>query len=150
MDAVTYPDETVCRYIGENVSPIRVAYNDKHLAAEFNVKWTPTLVTLDVEGKEHHRTLGYLSPRELVASLMLGNAKIEYELDRFQEAVGILDRLLADYGDTDSAPEATYLRGVSLYKDTGQASPLKEAYEALQARYPDNEWTRRAYPYRLL
>jgi hypothetical protein len=28
--------------------------------------------------------------------------------------------------------------------------PLKAAYEKLQAEYPASEWTKRAYPYRLI
>jgi outer membrane protein assembly factor BamD (BamD/ComL family) len=57
---------------------------------------------------------------------------------------------LAEYPKSDSAPEAVYLRGVCGYKSTHAPKPLKEAYERLQAQYPSSEWTKRAYPYRLL
>ena len=36
------------------------------------------------------------------------------------------------------------------FKNTGNPAPLKEAYETLSSQYPDSEWTKRAYPYRLL
>ena len=48
------------------------------------------------------------------------------------------------------APEAVYLRGVSRYKSSHSAAPLKEAYEKLRAEYPASEWTQRAQPYSLL
>ena len=47
-------------------------------------------------------------------------------------------------------PEAIFLQGVARYKKSGDPKPLKEAYETLTADFPDNEWTKRAYPYRLL
>jgi outer membrane protein assembly factor BamD (BamD/ComL family) len=120
------------------------------LSTDFNVKWTPTLVTLDSQGKEHHRTVGFLSPEELIPSLLLGIAKSFFETDRFKEALQNIDRLLAEYPKSDSAPEAIYLRGVCRYKSTKDPKPLKDAYEKLNAEYPLSEWTKRAYPYRLL
>jgi outer membrane protein assembly factor BamD (BamD/ComL family) len=81
---------------------------------------------------------------------MLGIAKSYFDRERFSEALSTLDKLLTDYPKSDSAPEATYLRGVCRYKNTHDAKPLKEAYEWLQAKYPSSEWTKRAYPYRLL
>jgi hypothetical protein len=39
---------------------------------------------------------------------------------------------------------------VCLYKSTNNPKPLKEAYEQLKDQYPESEWTKRAYPYRLI
>ena len=150
MDAVTYPDDRVIQFIQSHLIPIRVSFDAKPLATDFNVKWTPTLITLDPEGKEHHRTVGFLAPEELIPSLLLGIAKSHFDRGRFDEALSTLDRLLTDFPNSDSAPEAIYLRGVSKYKASHVAQPLKEAYEQLQAKYPSSEWTKRAYPYRLL
>jgi tetratricopeptide (TPR) repeat protein len=150
MDAVTYPNPAVIEFIQTHMVPLQVAYDAQPLATEFNVKWTPTLVTLDPEGKEHHRAVGFLSPEELIPSLMLGMAKWHFDLERFGEAISALEELLAKYPRSDSAPEAIYIRGVSQYKSTHDAKPLKEAYERLQQEYPSSEWTKRASPYRLL
>jgi len=150
MDAVTYPDARVIGFISENLIPLRVQFDAQPLSANFNVKWTPTLVTLDSQGKEHHRTVGFLSPEELIPSLLLGIAKSYFETDRFDEALQNFEKLLAKYPKSDSAPEAIYLQGVCRYKSTQDAKPLKEAYEKLSSEYPSSEWTRRAYPYRLL
>jgi outer membrane protein assembly factor BamD (BamD/ComL family) len=107
-------------------------------------------VTLDTEGKEHHRTVGFLSPEELIPSLLLGKAKIDFGHEDFAKALVSLEALLKDYPKSGAAPEAIFLRGVCGYKSTHTPKPLKEAYEKLAAEYRDSEWTKRAYPYRLL
>ncbi len=150
MDAVTYPDSKVVSFISENLIPLQVQFDAQPLASDFNIKWTPTLVTLDADGKEHHRSVGFLAPDELIPSLLLGMGKSCFENERFDEALSYLEKILTDYPASDSAPEAHYLRGVCRYKSTHDPKPLKEAYEKLSKEYPSSEWTKRAYPYRLL
>jgi len=150
MGAVTYPNEKVVEFILKNLIPVQVKSDAQPIATDFNVKWTPTLITLDPEGKEHHRSVGFLPPEELVPSLLLGIAKCYFDRDRFAEALASLDKLLADYPKSDAAPEAIFLRGVSRYKSTHDPKPLREAYGKLQSEYPSSEWTKRAYPYRLI
>jgi tetratricopeptide (TPR) repeat protein len=150
MGAVTYPNDKVVEFIASHLVPVQVLYNAEPLATNFNVKWTPTLITLDEEGKEHHRTVGFLPPEELIPSLMLGIAKCHFDRGTFQEAIAMLDQLLKGYPKSDAAPEAVYVRGVSEYQGTHSAGPLKKAYERLQAEYPSSEWVKRAKPYSLL
>jgi tetratricopeptide (TPR) repeat protein len=150
MDAVTYPDEKVADFVQNVLIPLRVPFDHKPLAADFNIKWTPTLITLDTDGKEHHRTVGFLGPEELIPSLLLGIGKSHFENERFDKAIEAFDRLLKDCPKSNSAPEAIYVRGVARYKSTHQPKPLREAYDKLAADYPSSEWTHRAYPYRLI
>jgi thioredoxin-related protein len=150
MGAVTYPQSRVVEFIEKHLIPLQVAFDAQPLATDFKIKWTPTLITLDADGKEHHRTVGFLPPEELIPSLMLGIAKTHFDQDQVNEALSILEKLWADYPKSDSVPEAIYLRGVCRYKSTHTAKPLKEAYEQLQAAHPASEWTKRASPYRLL
>ena len=150
MDAVTYPNDRVIRFISENMIPLRVAFDARPLSADFNIKWTPAIITLDPDGNEHHRTVGFLAPQELIPSLLLGMGKSYFETDQFDEALGNLEKLLGEYPESGSAPEAIYLRGVCRYKSTQNPELLKAAYEQLTAEYPSSEWTKRAYPYRLL
>ncbi len=149
MDAVTYPTPSVAEFIEGNLVPVRVRFDDP-LAEEFGLSWTPTLIILDAEGKEHQRSVGFLAPEELVPSLMLGIAKSHFESGAYDEALSTLEALVGSYPWSGAAPEAVYLRGVAGYKRTHTAEPLKAAYEQLRARYPDSEWARRASPYRLL
>jgi hypothetical protein len=136
VDAVTYPDSRVIDFIEKNLIPLLVPYNHQPLATDFNVQWTPTLVTLDAEGKEHHRTVGFLSPEELIPSLLLGIAKVHFDLEQFDSALANLDALLAVHPQSDAAPESIFLRGVARYKSTHDPKPLKEAYELLRPNTP--------------
>jgi thioredoxin-related protein len=150
MDAVTYPDKKVIDFIVKNLIALRIPSDAKPYSADFKITWTPTLLVLDHEGKEHHRTVGFLSPEELIPALLLGMAKTRFEQQQYAEALFVIQELLAAHPGSDSAPEALFLKGVSGYKSTHDPKPLKEAYEQLQAQYPASEWTKRAYPYRLL
>lgn len=149
MGAVTYPDNKVADFVMGKMVPIQVQV-DNPLAAEFKVKWTPTIVILDYYGKEHHRTVGFFPPAEFIPNLILGMGKVDFDTDQFNDAILHFDRLLAEYPKSGAAPEAIYLRGVSRYKASHDARPLKEAYEKLKADYPASEWTMRAEPYSLL
>ena len=150
MGAVTYPNERVVEFIEKNMIPIQVLFDSQPLAEKFNIQWTPTVITLDEEGQEHHRTIGFLSPEEFIPSLMIGVAKSHFDREKFGKALEMLEKILKDYPKSDTAPEAVYMRGVALYKNTHQASHLKDAYKRLQGEYPSSEWTKRAQPYRLL
>lgn len=150
MDAVTYPEPKVIDFITAHFIPLRMKFDAQPYATDFNVKWTPTVVTLAPDGKEHHRTVGFLAPDELIPSLLLGEAKYHFDLDCFTPALKSLDQVVQQYATSDSAPEAIFLTGVCQYKSTHDAKPLKAAYEKLVATFPNSEWTKRAYPYRLL
>jgi hypothetical protein len=150
MGAVTYPNEKVIELIEKYMVPIQVLFDSQPLAAKFNIQWTPTVITLDEEGKEHHRTVGFLSPEEFIPSLMLGVAKCHFDREKFSKAIPMLEDILKNHPKSDTAPEAVYVRGVALYKSTHKADSLKEIYKRLQAKYPSSEWTRRAKPYSLL
>lgn len=150
MDAVTYPDAKVITFLSTHFVPLRVQFDAQPYATDFNVKWTPTLVTVGPDGKEHHRTVGFLAPDELIPSLLLGEAKYHFDNDRFEPALKCLGEVASQYGSSDCAAEALFLTGVCQYKSTHDAKPLKAAYEKLVARFPHSEWTKRAYPYRLL
>jgi hypothetical protein len=150
MDAVTYPERGVISFINEMVVPVRVPHNHETLASKFAVKWTPTLVTLDSEGIEHYRTVGFLDPGELIPSLLLGKGKVDFDRDNFEAAIRAFSSVINDYPASDSTPEAVFLLGVSRYKNTHDPKALKDAYERLGAGYSDSVWAKRASPYRLL
>ena len=150
MDAVTYPDNKVVEYIQKSFIPLQVAYNTKPLSADFNIKWTPTLITLGIDAKEHHRTVGFLDPDGFIANSLLGIGKYHFDNDRYREALSFFENIIADHSLNDVVAEAIFLQGVSRYKNSGDAKYLKEAYHSLNSKFPDSEWAKRAYPYRLL
>ncbi len=150
MDAVTYPTASVTEFINKNLIPLRIPSDSEPLATNFMIKWTPALLILDENGKEHSRTVGFLTPEEFIPTIMLGIAKCHYELDLFQSAIHCTDEILNDYPKSDAAPEAVFLRGVLGYKSAHDPMNLKKAYERLAEEYPKSEWAKRALPYRLL
>jgi hypothetical protein len=150
MDTVTYPDQKVAAFIQEEMVPIRVASNAVPLSKDFNIKWTPALMVLDTAGKEHYRTIGFIPPEELTAPLLLGMGKACFDLDELKMGMEDFNRIIESHPQSYYTPEAIYLRGVSLYKDTHEVRHLKEIYRKLHDEYPESLWTSRALPYRLL
>ena len=150
MGAVSFPNKDVVRFINNNLIPLRVFADAQPISTDFNIWWTPNIITLDSEGREHHRTVGFLPPEEFIPSLMLGIGKTFFDLGKFDEAIAILKELVTKCPQSRAAPEAVYYSGVSSFKVAHDASHLKKAYERLHAEYPDNEWTFRAWPYSLL
>jgi TolA-binding protein len=150
MDAVTYPDPKVIQFFAEHLAPVRVLISSKPLPQQFNVNWTPTLVTLDKEGAEHHRTVGFLPPEELIPSLMLGIAKSHFDHQQFETAQSEFTRMIEEYPGSDAAPEAVYFQGVCAYKVSGDLTNMAKAYRQLQAKYKGSEWTKRATVYQKL
>jgi tetratricopeptide (TPR) repeat protein len=149
MDAVTYPDSGVKEFISTFLIPLKLSPESQE-AKDFNLKWTPTLVTLDGEGREGHRTVGFLAPDELIASLQLGIGKTFFEGGRFDDAIAWFDRVIKEYPKSDYAAEAVFYRGVGLYKSKKDPTSLRVAYDKLTAEFPSSEWTKRAQPYRLI
>jgi hypothetical protein len=150
MGAGTYPDEKVILFINQHLVPLRLRSDAKPYAEDFNIRWTPSIIILDTDGKEHYRTLGFFSPEELIPSLYLGIARTFFDHNDHDRALVYINNLLTEYPKSDSAPEAVYIKGVCGYKITDNPKPLKEAYEELNAKYTSSLWTKRAYPYRLL
>ena len=105
MDAVTYPNDKVVEFVEKHLVPLRVPFDAKPLSDDFNVQWTPTLVILDSEGQEHHRTTGFLPPEEFMAMVLLGIGKLRFDQGKFEAAIEKMDRVLAEYPQSDSAPE---------------------------------------------
>lgn len=150
MDAVTYPENRVIEFIQKSYIPLLVSFDAKPLSVDFNIKWTPTLITLGPDSREHHRTVGFLDPDNFIANSLLGIGKYHFDNDRHEEALSFFDTVIADHSESDVVAESIFLQGVARYKKSGDPAPLKEAYENLSSNHPASEWTKRAYPYRLL
>ena len=85
-----------------------MAHDARPLADDFQVKWTPTLLILDHQGREHHRTVGFLASEELVPSLMLGIGKAYFERDEFEAAKEWFKRVLEAYPESSFSAEAIF------------------------------------------
>ncbi len=150
MGAVTYPDQKVAEFINANLVPVQLLADAKPYADDFIIEWTPTVIVLDENGKEHSRSIGFLPPEEFIPSLLLGMFKVHFDLRQYREAIDIGDKLVKDYPKSKAVPEMIFWQGVVSYKATHDPSPLKAAYKRLKAEHPSSEWTIRAEPYDLL
>ena len=134
-----------------NFIPIQIDFNkNKALVKRYAVKWTPTIIILDSDGDEHHRFVGYLPPEDFIAQIVLGKGKVEFDLDRFEQAMQCFQEILVRYPKTDAAPEAQYYLGVAKYKASHDPKELKLGLEVLQRDYPNSEWTKKAQVYSLI
>lgn len=150
MGAVTYSNPAVENMLNNEVVAIQLPHDIEPQATAYSVSWTPALYILDATGLEHYSTVGFLPPDEFICFLSLGIAQTLFDQDRFTEAMGRLQTIIARYPQSLFAPAAVYLRGVSRYKGTGDVDGLIEAWDKLSREFPGSEWTRRAEPYRLL
>lgn len=151
LAAVTYPDSNVCASVEKNFVPLQIDFNKgKALVKRYGVKWTPTIIVLDVNGNEHHRFVGYLPPEDFIAQIILGKGKVEFNLDRFEQAIQCFQEVLVRYPKADAAPEAQYYLGVARYKASHDPKQLKLGLEGLQKDYPNSEWTKKAQVYALI
>lgn len=151
LAAVTYPDANVCFSVENSFIPLQVDFNkNKALVKRFNIKWTPTIIILDLEGNEYHRFIGFLPPEDFIAQLILGKGKAGFDLDHFDQAIQCFQEILVRYPKADAAPEAQYYLGVSKYKASHDPKELKLGLEVLQRDYPNSEWTKKAQVYSLI
>jgi thioredoxin-related protein len=150
MGAVTYPNEGVAKFADLNFVPVQVETSNKDLVEKYNVSWTPTILVLDSDGKEHYRSVGFLQPDVFIATFELGKARYYLDLEQFAEARALLEELIERCPVPEVLPEAIYFHGVASFKQTHDGKPLKKAYETLMAKYPQSEWAKRAEPYKLI
>jgi TolA-binding protein len=140
-----YPEPRVEELIRENFVPVRIQVRENPQAMEqFNVQWTPTVLLLGPDGKEHHRIEGFLEVDEFAAQLTLGLGHIARATKQWDRAIELYDQILERFPDTDAAPEAQYWSGVARYKASNDPAALGATARAFQERYSDSTWATKA------
>ena len=92
MNAGPYSNEKVQRYIEEEFVPLKSEVfwkNRTELMKQFSIKWTPTFVIHDSEGKEHERFIGFVPVDDFLARLGLGKGKVYFNEDRYAQAIDL-------------------------------------------------------------
>ncbi len=111
MDTVTYPDSRTVEFVNRFMIPFRAnAQAFGNLAGSYGIQYTPTILTVDGDGKEYHRTVGFMEAKEFVPSLMLGVAKANFGINLVKRAIAMLDMLLIEYPRSEAAAQATPLK----------------------------------------
>jgi hypothetical protein len=144
---VTYPHPDVASYIEANFISVRVYINNRedwHLFRAYHVIWTPTIAFMDRNGGLQHQSAGYLPAPEFLSTLRIGKARCLMAWTRLREAAHELETA-AGSGDS-LAPEALYWLGIARYLERRETTGMWQAWERLQAQYPDSPWAKRIYP----
>ncbi len=145
MGAVTYPDPIVIEFMSERFVPVRVNQQEEAAALRpFSVGWTPGLLVLDPEGRQHRRAFGFHPPVDFVAELALG--WLHDAIDRGQgEAACERARVALDRtrGDPEREAEARYFLAVAEYKATRDPARLTSGWLELLDACPDTTWARK-------
>jgi hypothetical protein len=145
MGAVTYPDTNVERYLLEHFIPVQFDVAEQpQVMEQFNTPWTPTLIVLDADGKEHRRSQGYLDAPRFLAEMAL--ARIHAAVDRqdFQKAKSLSDEVQQmTRGDAEREPEALYWTSVAAYKASGDSQNLIGGWNRLLDDFPQSDWAKK-------
>jgi hypothetical protein len=150
MNAGPYSDDRVQKFIEEEFIPLKSqCFFDKRteLMKEFHIKWTPTLLIHDSNGKEHYRLVGFVPVDDFIAHLKFGKGMISFNNYRYAEAIDRFRTVIEQYPSAGVTPQAVFYLGVSEYLKTHDAKALWRIYDTLSSRYPQSEWARRAQPY---
>ena len=97
MGAVTYPNDKVVKFVDYNFVPVQIETSNTTLMNQFKVSWTPTIIVLDADGNEAHRTVGFLAPEEFIPTFMVGKGKYYFNAEAHPEAQGMFDEALREY-----------------------------------------------------
>lgn len=109
----------------------------------WDAQWTPTILTVDANGREQHRVEGFLDADALLAQLKLGLAKAAFANQQWDEAEKWFEEL-ASSSDADAAPEGAYWAGVTRYKRSGEATHLGDTYKRLNENFAGTTWAKKA------
>lgn len=131
--------------------PVRInKEKQQDLFKEYTISWTPTIVILDPEGKEHYRFTGFLPPFEFCAAIIVNGAKTELDLQNYELAIKCCDEVIEKYRGTPAVPEAIFYVSVAKYLSTHDAKNLRAGFDRLTKEFPGAEWTLKATPYKLI
>jgi hypothetical protein len=146
MGAVTYPNPEVEQYLQQHFIPVQFnVVEQPDVMRRFNTPWTPTLIVLDAEGKEHRRSQGYLDPKRFLAEMAMARLQAAIDRQDFPLAHSLAQeaqRLTA--GDPEREPEALYWSSVAAYKATGESQNLVNGWNRLLDAFPQSDWAKKA------
>jgi hypothetical protein len=145
MDAVTYAEPRVARFIAQHFLPVRVHVKEEpHLVEDYFAVWTPLVLIADEVGAVHQRLEGYLTPDDFIARLALGLGRYWLHRQEFARAAHHFEAVTRRHRGSDAGAEALYWLGVAQFKQSADPTHLRSSWAVLGREYPTSEWTRRS------
>lgn len=144
MEAVTLPDETVIREIGENFVAAKLeSAKNAEVSRRMGVRWLPGLVVCDAEERLAHLIVGFLPPDDLVPEITFGRAIAAMGDKRYDEAHAAF-AAVADQPGAERAPEALYWWGISRNRQMKNFdAAVREPWGRIVERWPKSQWARK-------
>lgn len=149
QEKATYLHKEVVDFIARHFAPFRVDFREEKVVENYYLTWSPALIFLDRQGRDVHRSTGYLGPEDFFATARLALGKIESYNGNHDGAHAHLKRVLADYPQSEFAAEALYYMGVNRFRENGNPEELGRSAARLQKEFPVSIWARKGSPYLL-
>jgi hypothetical protein len=141
MDAVTYPDERVARFLNENTVPYKPELAEhRQLAESYGVQWTPGLAWLDQDAQLRHQNVGYFAPEEFLAEQEMGLGQVAMGQHDWKAASKHFNEVQDSFPGSAAAPAALYWNGVASKLAADDAGPLMENWKKLLEEHGDSPW----------
>jgi len=132
----------------QNFIPVKIHIKENGPAFKrFEAQWTPTIMILDGEGKEHFRFEGFLPTPNFLAELDFGRARAAFHKKQWDDATREFNSAAARDPKTELAAEAGYWAAVAQYQRTHDAATLRAWGKKTLAEYPNTTWAKRAMVY---
>lgn len=140
-----YPDPRVADFVTRELVADRAHVKEQPtMWHRFGVRWTPTVLVLDPDGREVRRIEGFLPADELLGQLELALGYLAVNRKRWADAERHFEAAVRDWPDTDAGPEGQYWAGVARYSASHEGGELKQVARAFRERYADTSWAKRA------
>ena len=144
----TFEDENVKKIMKERfISLSFLVTEEKDLACEYAVDWTPSFLIVDEKGNELDRWDGFLPSEEFIPQAILAEGLAHYRKQNYKEAISCLSTVVNEYSESGFTPQATYYLGVCQYKESEEPSHLEDTYRKMYRSYPESYWTKKASPW---
>ena len=143
LNAESYADDKVSRFIAANFVPVRAHLNElPSWFHRFEVSWTPKVLITDSGTAERRRIEGDLPKAEFLAELHFRLARLAFKQKKWSDSETKYGEIAEHYPDSAVAPEAQYWTGVSQHQRTHDPAILTQTGKRLAEIYPASIWTK--------
>lgn len=146
MEANTFPDPRVSRFINQHMIPVQFnVTEDVGAPLRFHAQWTPASMYQDVDGNEFRRSFGPLNADQFLAEYWLAHGLRFFHSGQFDKSVEIFEEAL-EYTKIDPVRHAEnlYWIGPAKYEGSGTTDDLLAGFKKLQETYPDSDWAKKS------
>ncbi len=146
MEANTFPDPRVSRFINQYMIPVQFNVKEDVTAPfRFHAQWTPASMYQDADGTDYRRSYGSLNPEQFLAEYWMARGLRYYHSGQFDKSAEIFEQAL-EYTkiDPNRHAENLYWIGPAKYEGSGTDDDLLIGFKRVQEEHPGSDWALRA------